>query len=319
MIGRGENPAPCAGSANSSDNRRAEDKRLCGGPLLPSSSISAFKRIRMTATAILFTPAGFAIAADGRQMSWGHTPTHGSATLVAERENEQKIFEVPGLPVAYIIRGETTSRDRVFNISAILQAQIAGVLHSGRDLSLYGFADAISVVLQQEIERAKHNGVIEDYPETEITFVGYMRERPGWVDVRFRGYAGRVARDVVRQDCDAGCWHSTGSSVIRRLIVIGDPRVPDVFGLRSETMSLDDAVAIVKAYVETCCSPLGMEVDAEHCASIGGHVHVATVCPFRHIGIREQWRRAFSGIGEMPDGGFRWLIPPRAESQGSND
>ncbi len=309
--GRGS-PAHSAGSANSSENRRAEDKRLCGGPLLPSSSISAFGRIRMTATAILFTSAGFAVAADGRQMCWGHTATCGSAALVAERENEQKIFEVPGVPVAFIIRGDTTSRDRVFNIPAMLQDQIADVLHSSRDQSLYRFADAVSVVLKQAIERARYNGIIEDYPETEITFVGYMREQPGWVDVRFYRYADALVRDVVRQDCDAGCWYSTGSRVIRDLIVKRDPGVPDVYGLRSQTMPLDDAVVIVRAYVETCCSPLGMEVDAEHCASIGGHVHVATVCPFRHIGIWERWRRAFRGIGEMPNGGFRWLIPPRA-------
>jgi hypothetical protein len=291
--------------------------RFFGGPLQPSGFFAPwFKRIQMTATAILFTSAGFAVAADGRQR-WGHAPTRDSATLAAERENEQKIFEVPGVPVAYTIRGDAASRDHSFDISAMLQTQIAEVLERNQGQSLYLFADAVSVVLQQAIERARRNGVIEDYPEAEVTFVGYMREQPGWVDVRFRRYANGLAREVIPRVFSPACWYYTGSPVIAELMASHDPRVPDIHGLQSETMSLNDGVTIARAYVETCCSPLGMEVDAENCASIGGHVHVATVCPFRHIGIWERWKRAFSGsgIGEMQDGGFQWIIPPRGESR----
>lgn len=264
----------------------------------------------MTATTILFTTAGFALAADGRLCA----PSPNSVALAVETENEQKIFEVPGTPVAYTIRGDSASRNRMLNISGVLQDQIADVLHRNRDLGLYVFADTVSYALQQAIRQAKRKGIIEHYPETEVTFVGYMREQPGWIDISLRPYADEMAREVVPRYFRSGYWYLSGSRIIAGLFDSRDPRVPDISGLQSETMSLDDAVTIAKAYVETCCSPLGMQVDPENCSKIGGHVHVATVCPLRHIGIREQWRRAFSGPNEVTDGGFRWLIPPQAES-----
>jgi len=284
--------------------------RFFGGPLLPSGSVSALKRVPMTATAILFTSDGFAVAADGRQR-WGHSPTRDSVTIADERENEQKIFEIPGAAIAYTVRGHAASRDRAFNVSALVQSRSAGLLHKSRYSNLLAFVNALSLTLEQAIERAKHDGVIEDYPLAEVTFVGYIG-RPGWIDVRFRpSFRGGMVREVVPRDFHSGYWLYTGSPVIAQLMVSRDTRVPDVYSLLSETMSLDDATTIARAYIETCCSPLGMQVDAENCARIGGHVHVATVRPIPRMGILwERWRRPLSSTTKAPDGGFQWVIPP---------
>ncbi len=67
----------------------------------------------MTAIAVAYVSAGFAVSAEGRQQ-WAHQPTRDRGVRADEREDIQKIFEVTGTQavLAYTVSGDIASRDR---------------------------------------------------------------------------------------------------------------------------------------------------------------------------------------------------------------
>src|SRR5664280_1454489 len=106
---------------------RQEGSKFFGGPLLPSGTIFLLpQRTRMTATAIMFTDSGFAIAADGNQL-WGHKPTRNAAIRVAETYCAQKIFgvEAESVALAYIVRGDVANADKTFDAALELKRSVA--------------------------------------------------------------------------------------------------------------------------------------------------------------------------------------------------
>src|ERR1700680_478732 len=95
---------------------------------LPHVKSIWFNAIRMTATATIYTPFGFAIAADGLQR-WGHQPTRDISIIKNEGDTVQKIFEIEQkcVALAYLLRGDIANRDRSFDLGSELRSQLNSI------------------------------------------------------------------------------------------------------------------------------------------------------------------------------------------------
>jgi hypothetical protein len=84
-----------------------------------------------------------------------------------------------------------------------------------------------------------------------------------------------------------------GSEVVRQQLFLTDnkefspyrvprPNAPD-------NVTLSEVEDIARNYILACADPEAMKIDAEHCAGIGGHIHMAKV---------------------TPQNAFEWVVPP---------
>jgi hypothetical protein len=254
-----------------------------------------FSALRMTATATIYTPFGFAIAADGRQR-WEHRPTRDTATREAESDAAQKIFEIKTgqAALAYIVQGHIANRDRSFDLVVELRNR-AALLSVQNFENCDCFLRTLLDGVEQEIESAMWDRRLESYPDAQISFVGYFQDRPHWTDIHFlssRNFTGSLY-EAISNDLYPGRCFVSGSLLIRDLIVARDPRFSRFCKRIDRTVSLEDAADFVKGYVEACGSPLALEVDAG-CEEIGGHIHVAVVTP----------------ADSLDRSGFQWLTRP---------
>jgi hypothetical protein len=64
-------------------------------------------------------------------------------------------------------------------------------------------------------------------------------------------------------------------------------RVPKIH--TPDLVTLDEVESVAKKYISACADPVAMEIDPEHCAAIGGHIHIAKL---------------------TERDGFEWVIPP---------
>jgi hypothetical protein len=80
---------------------------------------------KMTATVIIYTNQGFAIAADGLEL-WEDPDTH-QRSLRPGGDRIQKIFvaERKDATLAYILRGQIATEDRTFDLEAEVRNQLA--------------------------------------------------------------------------------------------------------------------------------------------------------------------------------------------------
>jgi hypothetical protein len=87
-----------------------------------------------------------------------------------------------------------------------------------------------------------------------------------------------------------------GSQIVaRRIFETDDPtfakyRVPRAND--AENVTLGEVAEAAKKYILACADPEVMKLDAEVCAAIGGHIHMAKV---------------------TPQSGFDWVIPRKIE------
>jgi hypothetical protein len=251
------------------------------------------KSITMTATAILYTPFGFAIAADGNQL-WQDSRTRNEAIRQDERGAVQKILDFSGKhgALAYLARGDIANADRSFDLGSELKKQLA--LQTSKEFpKLHELLEAVSMNLENYIEAAKTARRLEDYPSTFVDFVGYFNGQPSWMEIQF--FRVRHPRTgalwaVMDRDFWPGHCIVSGSVILRELIAQGHPSFSG-FCQFDYNRSLADAAGFVRGYIEACCSPVGLEFDPE-CEGLGGHIHVATL---------------------SPEDGFRWAIEPKRE------
>lgn len=262
--------------------------------------------LRMTATATFFTSSGFAMAAEGRR-SWGHSPTLQSRR--GESEKVRKIFEITrsDATLAYCIRGDTVNENMSWDIAAEMQSSVAS-LSEKRFGSSARFIGALCFDLQGRIERAKEQGRLDGYPTSEMSFAGYFRDSPCWIEVRFRPYQSRLLCQTTPLECQPGMSFRNGSQILDRMIHNGDPRIAPLFdGDADENMTLEAAACFATKYIEMCCSPLIRGLEPNGCKTIGGHIHVATVTPRdRSLGATiGRWL----GRGSSQTG-FQWIRRP---------
>src|SRR5271168_5055616 len=135
-----------------------EERRFFGsaGPLgiLRPPKPSWYRLLKMTATAIMYTSEGFAIAADGKQY-WAHEPTRDMARS-GESDHAQKIFFATGTQsvLAYVIRGDIANLDRSFNVEIELRQQMERLCNN-RFKNYLELSNALAGALERYIKAAK--------------------------------------------------------------------------------------------------------------------------------------------------------------------
>jgi hypothetical protein len=153
---------------------------------------------------------------------------------------------------------------------------------------------------------------LQGFPNSQITFAGYYRGEPCWVDASFRLFGLGFVYRLEEYNCTPGRNFCTGSEVLNRLIKDGDERVSRFFvELNDENQSLDSAAFMAQKYIELCCSPLIRSLESDGCRTIGGRIHLATVTnPYNPSCL-------FRLLGKQRTGGFKWIIPPIGEVSSS--
>jgi len=248
------------------------------------------KATTMTATATIYTPFGFAVAADGNQR-WENLATRDDFIRRSESDKVQKIFEFSSMnsTLGYFIRGHVANRDRSFAVDVELKNHLASL--RSQSLDAFGLINTVSSHLDGYIKTAKNEKRIEEYPEIFIEFFGYVGGEPLWVELQFLhyppGHRGLLC-EIVPRNLRPGACLVSGSLLIRDLIFQKHPLFFPFCAPFDYTESLDQATGFVKGYIEACCSPDAPRFDPD-CESLGGHIHVATV---------------------SPQGGFRWVVAP---------
>jgi hypothetical protein len=242
----------------------------------------------MTATATIYTPFGFAIAADGRQL-WENEPTRDDYVRQGESDNVQKIFGHVGrnFDLAYIARGHIANRDRSFDLGQELENLFGTRNDSDVGLRL----QKVSANLQNYIVGAKRQHKVDQYPDTYVDIIGYAQRNPFWFEMHFSPYinpmSGSLYQLTSREFWPGFCIVS-GSLRIRDLIGAGHPDFFRFCQSFDYNRSLEDAAGFVKGYIEACCCPQAIRFDSE-CEGLGGHIHVATI-DLEH--------------------GFKWVVEP---------
>jgi hypothetical protein len=261
---------------------------------LPNGRSIWFNASQMTATATIYTPFGFAIAADGLQR-WGHQPTRDASVIEDESDAVQKIFMIRGehVALAYLLRGDIANRDRSFDLGCELRSLITSV-KAEAFTECRQFVQTLSGKLEDRILIAQADHRLDnDLPAAEITFIGYFKNDPCWIDAKFHRsrnpYTGTL-HEVAPIKFYPGFCFVSGSLPIRDLIRKGDPRFAPFCARFDYRRSLEDASGFVKGYIEACCSPMALLVDPS-CEELGGRIHVATV---------------------TPEDGFQWIVEPIA-------
>jgi hypothetical protein len=287
--------------------KRIESEPKFFGRLLPSGTISLapkwLLRARMTATAIMFTGSAFAVAADGNQLV-GNPPNCIPDTSIGETDHAQKIFGAEGrdFAVAYILRGIVATQSRTFDASVEMQREMASLVarrfRSRREL----VATALNGLYRRML-LALESGRLPCFIGLEIPFVGYFRGESFCLNAEFYP-SGHY--EVRGQASDGWLFAFSGSPIIAKLMQAGDKRIAHRVKGPDDHPLLEDAIDSTRAYIEACSSAFGLEVDPENCRGLGGHIHIATVTPPR----RPSWVGRIMR-GELPSGGFRWVIPPK--------
>lgn len=255
-----------------------------GHPFQPSFTLSL-----MTATASIYTATGFVIAADGRQ-AWQNAPTRDEKMLSLESNIAQKIFSVENedMSLAYAATGDIANQDRSFDITVEIRKQVKS-LSCERFTNCYDYIRTVAAGLEKELVQLKMQGKIEDYPSTQVHFIGYFKGSPCWFNACFfnsRNYLNALCRVDAVGFSGPGHYALSGSPSVNHIVSSGDV-AKHTKPIRSDT-SLEEAVVFAKWYVEACASPLASETDR---FLIGGHTHIASI---------------------TPENGFKWRIWPKS-------
>jgi hypothetical protein len=229
-------------------------------------------------TAILryFTSSGFIIAADGK--------TCNSLTGDVLSTDTQKIFQIPGLPAAYVLYGDIGIGDDDPHTPLILDlaVEMKRILGSRTDAKppsdLQSYGDDLAAEMQELLSASKAKGAVfhgkQEYADgitiARILLFGYVDGIPSEVNILFFHREQRLVRQKVYPvDLRRSNPEVMGSLVIEQRLF----RQP-----QSEDVSLLRAAQEVEHYIQVCDSEEGRAADSV-CLSIGGHIHVAMITP----------------------------------------
>jgi len=256
----------------------------------------------MTATAIMFTGFGFAVAADGNQL-FGDSPNLVPDFENGESDCAQKVFGVEGrnFAIAYIMRGKIATERRTFDASVEMQKEVA-CLSRRRFDAPRELVNSAAKGLFRRIRAAHESGILPCFLGLEIPFVGYFNGDPFCLNAEFFPTAHYQVRG---QALDGWLFMFSGSQIIANLMQEGDKRIGYRIKGPDDQPSLHDAIEATRAYIEACSSQWALEVDPKNCRGLGGHIHIATVTP----PVRLSW--FVSLFGSKTQGRFEWVIPPK--------
>jgi hypothetical protein len=258
-----------------------------------------------------YTSEGFVIAADGLRLKLGDPNYH--------KEDVQKIFPIEdeNKTLAFGLAGCIyTSNDDVAAFDFSVEAdKAAKALTTRRPADLTRYAELFSGIINKSLAAAKREGRIAEYPTcseieptrepgsriAELVFVGYYERRPSWTDVRFWHDNQKLKpAQIYSERMRPGQLKICGSRTVSDLLYAkNDPRF-DAFRRpappNQEDLALSEAIIVAESYIRACSSEVGRQVD-ENCASIGGHIHIATITPVAGF----QWVGGFEPMPEVSD------------------
>ena len=254
-----------------------------------------------TALVRIFTGEGFVVSADGRRTS------KNTGNIITDQQ--QKIFYVEGRgrSLAYALTGAgyIEGEHGEFNLSAEVE-QAASVLANRYPAGLVRYADRFSRVMHNAILEAKKDGRIgEEFPDLDqegtiarLLFTGYYERQPSWAEIRFFHQAQKLRFPALESKTFSASQTEIqikGSDKIWHVLLETDE--PEFALYRSvgfqkvrekQNLSLADAIELAQNYIHACTDPRAMRLD-QLCATIGGHIHTATI---------------------TPQEGFKWIVPP---------
>ncbi|MFL6352037.1 MAG: hypothetical protein ACJ74Z_09330 [Bryobacteraceae bacterium] len=246
----------------------------------------------MTVIISTFTPEGFVIGADGRQV--------GAQDKCILSEHRQKIFpiESPNGPLAYAISGtiDLATHDRT-GIALNMADEVKKATESlarKRTSSLFGYAVRLCRPIQDALKNARQSGRIHDYPSheravsergktiTRVLIDGYRGQEPCRVSIRFFHEEQRLHEpEILVPPLNPGSHRIYGSDVIVNLLWKSeDPRFAKYRGpsILAKDMTLKNAIKRSADYIGACCDPEAVGAD-DYCYFMGGHIHIATITP----------------------------------------
>lgn len=250
-----------------------------------------------SAILLFYTSEGILVAADGRARING----------TVDNDKTTKIFQIsePKRSLAYAFGGSVALTDRddpkaiLFDFRDEAVKAIKSLRKTWYD-DLGAYATKLSKRLQNKLERARENERIEPLKKDSLVaalfLAGYYAKNPSAVIVQFRHEEQLLLPPSIREvGLDKG--HSPlvtyGSEVVRQQLFLTENsefspyRVPRINA--PDAVTLSEVADVARNYILACADPAAMKIDAEHCAGIGGHIHMAKV---------------------TPQNGFEWVTPP---------
>lgn len=253
-------------------------------------------------TAILshFTTSGFVLTADGKAHD-----VYGNAVS----EDEQKLFQVGGLPSAayalygYVTFGGDEERPSVLEI----KPEIDKLAASPSD-SLLAFGNALSELLYLQLLKAKaeqgmtYPGFSEYLNGTttilHVLLFGYQMGKPSALDIIFWHRDQKLGKPEpmpISLHPNLRAWGGS-QKIVQGLF---DPKCTALAKFREvlpprpvEDVSLLEAAQIGSVYIKACESDEGRSIDPDIDHIYGGRSHIAAITP----------------------AGFSWLKPPKRSS-----
>lgn len=237
-------------------------------------------RVMATAIARIYVPSGFTVAADGRELS--------IETGSVSSDSTQKIF---GL---HHRRGNlacaVTGAGRIgesYKLSKEIP-KIAATLEDCEAFNVGEYAERIGNELKRSID--KRFSWIKNSLTIQLLLDGFIDNQPGRAKVTIRCGPFPAPVGVESQELFSGMSIGFGSGIIHRSlfapILQHEPLRPYWAICRQEMRTLDQSTAVAHAVIAAQCDPYVAILDPAHCASIGGHIHIAEITPERF-----SWRK----------------------------
>jgi hypothetical protein len=221
----------------------------------------------MTLIATVWSPEGFAIAADGLQVYEDHA---NSETRI---EDVQKIFSTAfvndtGFAWAWVgYTGAEFVSGRRYDLKEITERVIAELPDDDLD-DPQSYFDKIALRIFYELEPP--DSIPSSIPDSDddVIFVGYLAGKPLWVEITFQRREGMFLPPVVIEPrIEPRNFNAfAGSKTISK-------QMKDA-GKLSQPVRLSEAIRAVHEYAKTCVESREIVPD---CKNFGGTVHVATV------------------------------------------
>jgi hypothetical protein len=238
----------------------------------------------MSALSVVYTKAGFVLAADGKASS-----TDGSISALTT-DYARKIFKAryKRIEFAWAITEIIYNPDKSFDLLSEVTDAI-GALVSVKFKPIGDCVRDVAARTNASIRKAHADGVINEYPYNpdspdkdtiaHVFLAGYFRRlSPSLIRVRFH-HKDQILADpqILTEEPPANDIYS-GSHAIAQRYCTGLPE--DRFGkyFRPSGPLIEHGIAHAVGFIEACKDPMASHFDP-NCRNIGGRIHAASVTP----------------------------------------
>jgi len=226
-----------------------------------------------TAIARIYTPEGFAVAADGREFD--------QIVCMVVNDKVQKIFPLYhrygaiSCAIAGLARFSATTGE-TFSLGSIAM-EAARLVHGSEPRNLYEYAALLSTEMLKFIPLFNSSVASAKVPDTQMYLDGFLHRGAERAKIILDHSLGAMPR-IFNQDLPSPYRAIHGSQLVYDNLV----SMP-----REKPSTIREAIRLAWIVVRAHCSPEALLLDHHTCEAIGGQIHVATVTA--HEGFI--WRR----------------------------